>query len=104
MLLGAWIFMELEQENEKSLFLHFNKLFEEFNSTRNVSDALMNDLSNLYREALSMGIADPLNPNYRSKWDFAGSFYFAGTVLTTIGKSDAIDLLSEDQLYFGPMS
>lgn len=85
MILGALTFMKLEHENEKTIVDHFNKLFQEFNATKNVSDALMNDLSNLFREAFSMGI-DPYNPHYQSKWDFAGSFYFVGTVLTTIGK------------------
>lgn len=85
MILGALIFMELEQDNEKTLVNRIIKTFEEFNATQNVPDELMNNLSNLYQDAFAMGI-NPNDNSHHSKWDFAGSFYFVGTVLTTIGK------------------
>jgi hypothetical protein len=83
MLLGATIFMFLEQDNEVAMrqrYYHALKVFLANNPSVNVTElaSLLKD----HADAASTGLL----MDKRSRWDFAGSFYFVGTVVSTIGK------------------
>lgn len=84
LVIGALLFQHLESGAEEIARQNYVQLFKDLASRLNIttSSTLMNDMIGVHKKACSIGI-----PNPDSKiWSFSGSFYFAGTVLTTIGK------------------
>ena len=81
MTLGALLFMCIERSEEvrhrKEYLLHVDV----FRRTYNVSEKDLRHLLNVHADAASAGLLD----DKRHRWDFAGSFYFVGTVVSTIG-------------------
>ena len=76
--------MVLERDNEiqekteyQSKLDDFYAKYEDFVDRKDVEDLLK-----LHSEAEAAGIVG----NRRDRWDFSGSFYFVGTVVSTIGK------------------
>ena len=83
MLVGALVFMLLEQENEqveKSIFEGQLEVF--YTKYPNVSRTDMDVMFKLYAKADAAGYVGSKRP----RWDYPGSFYFVGTVVSTIGK------------------
>ena len=82
MIIGAGVFSALELGNEMKLKDHYYYIFDSFSKKNNLSSTALSELLASQQEACLLGVAlDSYN-----KWDFAGSFYFTGTVITTIGK------------------
>ena len=82
MLFGATVFMLLERDKEiegRNSYQHYLKGFLERNDV-NLTD--LEFLLDIHAEAASAGIIEGKRP----RWDFAGAFYFVGTVVSTIGK------------------
>lgn len=82
MLTGATIFMFLERDREvedRNSYYHaldtFRIMYPEVNETD------LQVVLDHHAEAASAGIIE----GKRQRWDFAGSFYFVGTVVSTIG-------------------
>ncbi|KAH3874755.1 potassium channel subfamily K member 13-like [Dreissena polymorpha] len=82
MLAGAAIFMALERGNEIKEKENYDKKIEEFYAKYPSVDR--SDLDKLLKEH-SQAESAGLIGNRRPRWDFAGSFYFVGTVVSTIG-------------------
>ncbi|XP_026088485.1 potassium channel subfamily K member 13-like [Carassius auratus] len=82
LLCGAAVFSALEHPKEKLAKDRWAQRIEQFTHKYNLSpDELKNFLRN-YEEASVAGIrVDATRP----RWDFAGAFYFVGTVVSTIG-------------------
>lgn len=82
MLVGASIFMVLEGENEtlekEKYRNHLQDFYDKYPSV-NKSD--LTALLKVHSEAESAGFVGDKRP----RWDFSGSFYFVGTVVSTIG-------------------
>lgn len=83
MIIGAGIFSALEQQNEQKLKIYYNNIFYTFAKDNNLTSSAISHLLKTHRESCLLGVGI----NQINKWDFAGSFYFTGTVITTIGKS-----------------
>ena len=84
MLLGATVFMLLERDNEiqeRNMYYHVLETFIQGNPEVNLTQ--LEVLLKAHAEASSAGLLK----EYRERWDYAGSFYFVGTVVSTIGKS-----------------
>ncbi|NP_001020654.1 potassium channel subfamily K member 13b [Danio rerio] len=82
LLCGAAVFSALEQPKEKLAKERWAQRIEQFTNKYNLSqDDLKNFLRN-YEEANVAGIRVDAT---RARWDFAGAFYFVGTVVSTIG-------------------
>ena len=82
MLFGASVFMLLERDREvedRNTYQHILKTFLENND---VNETQLEMLLEVHAEAASAGIIEGKRP----RWDFAGAFYFVGTVVSTIGK------------------
>ena len=82
MIIGAGIFSALEQQNEEKLKTYYKDVFYTFAKDNNLSSSAITHLLKSHREACLLGVGI----NQINKWDFTGSFYFTGTVITTIGK------------------
>ena len=82
LVIGALIFQLLESDNEKELRKRYSDLFRDLEKDYNLTTTLMKEIERVHEEACGIGLVNPVS----EKWSFAGSFYFAGTVLTTIGK------------------
>ena len=83
MLAGATVFMILERDQEledRNTYHHEVGLFLKTNPCVNQVD--LKRILSIHHEAASSGIL----PQTRERWDFSGSFYFVGTVVSTIGK------------------
>lgn len=81
-LLGALIFMALESGAEQASSHSFNEQFDDFlfaNPQLNVSE--LNSLLRAYASAASTGMLNTSIP----RWNFAGSLYYVGTLVSTIG-------------------
>uniref|UniRef100_A0A8C2FIP7 Potassium channel, subfamily K, member 13b n=1 Tax=Cyprinus carpio TaxID=7962 RepID=A0A8C2FIP7_CYPCA len=85
LLCGAAVFSALEHPKEKLAKERWAQRIEQFTHKYNLSqDDLKNFLRN-YEEANVAGIrVDATRP----RWDFAGAFYFVGTVVSTIGDTN----------------
>ena len=83
MLSGATVFMFLEGENEIVERNHYYHTLETFlKNNPGVNRTELQILLHAHSEASSAGILT----DKRARWDFSGSFYFVGTVVSTIGK------------------
>ncbi|RWS06125.1 pheromone-regulated protein PRM7-like protein, partial [Dinothrombium tinctorium] len=81
MAFGATIFHFLESDEENQARRRYYAAYENFimkyNETVNLTD--LNKLLFEYGNATASGLIGK-----RSRWDFSGSFYFVGTVVSTI--------------------
>jgi len=83
MLVGASVFMILEKENEDQEKQEYNSHLDAFYAKYpSVNRSDLEYLLKIHSEAESAGFVG----NKRPRWDFSGSFYFVGTVVSTIGK------------------
>ncbi|XP_067119928.1 potassium channel subfamily K member 13-like isoform X1 [Centruroides vittatus] len=82
MIIGAAVFQILEQpeeEQNRQRFLNvYRNFWSKYNNTIDMQDVLT--LLYEYGNATAAGVIDK-----RQRWDFSGSFYFVGTVVSTIG-------------------
>lgn len=90
MFAGAFLFMNLEQDNELKEKQEYQSYLEDF-YTRNpgVNKTDLEALLTRHGAAEAAGYVG----NKRSRWDFSGSFYFVGTVISTIGMCNVILVL-----------
>ena len=82
MAVGAGVFSALELSNEVKLRKYYYSIFESFAKKNNLSSSALSSLLTSQKEACLLGVS----LDQHNKWDFAGSFYFTGTVITTIGR------------------
>ena len=83
MLAGAIVFMLLEQGREKEeRKRYYNALADFLVNNPDVNRTQLDSLLASHATASSEGLLN----EQRKRWDFAGSFYFVGTVVSTIGK------------------
>ena len=83
MLVGASVFMVLEQDKEvedRNFYFHSFNAF--LTSNPDVNRTELEALLEQHADAAAAGLLN----DKRRRWDFAGSFYFVGTVVSTIGK------------------
>ena len=91
LLIGAAIFEAIESPEEKRRRnkLQFQELRKNFTHRFNISEKDMTTLLEGLKEALDLGYEIAYNEvgGYRAtNWDFMDAFFFAGNVVTTIGK------------------
>lgn len=80
---GAGIFMVLEADNERVERADYEQLYRKFmDSNPAVNESQLQELLQRHALADAAGIVGDKRP----RWDFSGSFYFVGTVVSTIGK------------------
>ena len=83
LLCGAAVFSALEHPKEKQAKEKWAQRFEQFSQRHNLTKSDLEKFLRHYEEANVAGIrVDMLRP----RWDFTGAFYFAGTVVSTIGE------------------
>lgn len=84
MLLGACLFRALERQREIEARERYDRVLDDFWMKYNATV----DPEDLRRLLDEHGNASARNllPGRRPRWDFAGSFYFVGTVVSTIGE------------------
>lgn len=89
LLVGAAIFQAIELHNEKREREEeqFTALKENFTAKYNISKDDMKDFLEKLKKALELGF-DLQKGDYPSRyqWHFMNAFFFAGNVVTTIGK------------------
>ena len=83
MLMGATIFHMLENDNEQRRRHYFRTFISNITHVYNLSSETLRELYDIHEEACMHGALMNSTP----RWDFIGSFYFTGTVLTTVGAS-----------------
>ncbi|XP_063060116.1 potassium channel subfamily K member 13 [Engraulis encrasicolus] len=82
LLCGAAVFSALERPSELRARHRWQERLENFTQQHDISLEALRGLLRQYEEANVAGIrVDALRP----RWDFAGAFYFVGTVVSTIG-------------------
>ncbi|XP_055496183.1 potassium channel subfamily K member 13a [Leucoraja erinacea] len=79
---GAAVFSAMERGREKEAQRQWLQRRENFSRRHNISRAELSAFLRHYEEA---GMAGVRVDETRPRWDFAGSFYFVGTVVSTIG-------------------
>lgn len=80
---GAGIFMVLEADNERVERADYEQLYRKFmDSNPAVNESQLQELLQRHALADAAGIVGDKRP----RWDFSGSFYFVGTVVSTIGE------------------
>lgn len=85
LLCGAAIFSALEHPSELLARHRWRQQLDNFTQRYRVNLDALQTLLRQYEEANGAGIrVDTLRP----RWDFSGAFYFVGTVVSTIGKSN----------------
>lgn len=83
MLAGAIVFMLLERGRETEERMRYKDLLETFLKNHpDVNRTQLQTLLDSHAEASAGGLLK----GQRQRWDFAGSFYFVGTVVSTIGR------------------
>ncbi|TNN54818.1 Potassium channel subfamily K member 13 [Liparis tanakae] len=82
MLAGAAVFSSLERRAELEAHRLWDTRLRHFSHEYNISGEKLTSLLRHYEEARTAGIRT--KPG-RALWDIPGAFYFAGTVLSTIG-------------------
>lgn len=83
LLCGAAVFSALERPSELRARHRWQERLENFTQQHDISLEALRGLLRQYEEANVAGIrVDALRP----RWDFAGAFYFVGTVVSTIGE------------------
>lgn len=80
LLVGAAVFSALEYEEDQNRKLETKKLFRDFQAKYNIT------AEDFTRWAKLQRYQQNIDTNVE-QWSFAGSVYFATTVITTIGKS-----------------
>lgn len=87
LLCGAAIFSALEHPSELRARHLWRQQLDNFTQRYRVDLDALQTLLRQYEEANGAGIrVDTLRP----RWDFSGAFYFVGTVVSTIGKSETL--------------
>ncbi|XP_038608778.1 potassium channel subfamily K member 13 [Tachyglossus aculeatus] len=82
MVFGAAVFSAMERAQERAARARWDRALANFSRTHNLSRAALRAFLRDYERANAAGIRlDDLRP----RWDFAGAFYFVGTVVSTIG-------------------
>ncbi|XP_067847167.1 potassium channel subfamily K member 13a isoform X1 [Heptranchias perlo] len=79
---GAAVFSAIEQPKEKEAHRQWLRRKESFAQRYNISWA---ELRNFLRDYEEANVAGVRVSETRPRWDFTGSFYFVGTVVSTIG-------------------
>ncbi|EDO31528.1 predicted protein, partial [Nematostella vectensis] len=107
MLIGAFIFMSLEYKNEEQELRVLSEKLETLsaeNSTATFGSLKTDKQRQFLYDFCSHGLA--LNPGgeHHYQWDLAGSFYFAGTVITTVGFGLTAPVTRAGKLFFLPYS
>ena len=96
MLAGASVFMVLERDNEiqeKSVYQSkLDDFYAKYDGKVDRQD--VEELLKVHSEAEAAGIVG----NRRDRWDFSGSFYFVGTVVSTIGKKLCLNIFTPEFL------
>ncbi|MGH0149475.1 UNVERIFIED_CONTAM: hypothetical protein FKN15_035433 [Acipenser sinensis] len=90
LLLGATIFQALEKQAESQTRDHFQ--LEKLKFLKNytcLDRPALEKLVEVILDAWGKGVNPSGNSTNPSNWDFSSSFFFAGSVVTTIGKSSA---------------
>ncbi|KAK2104596.1 hypothetical protein P7K49_018452 [Saguinus oedipus] len=80
---GAAVFSALELAHERQAKQRWEERLANFSRGHNLSRDELRGFLRHYEEATRAGIRVD---NARPRWDFAGAFYFVGTVVSTIGK------------------
>ncbi|XP_059473207.1 potassium channel subfamily K member 13-like [Neocloeon triangulifer] len=86
MVAGAALFQFLEQDTELAMVQKFWDVYSDFQrrmaneSSPRVDMGLVHELLYAYGNASAVGLV-----HKRRRWDFAGSFHFVGTIVSTIG-------------------
>lgn len=81
LLFGAAVFQTIESGAEHREIHHFDKVQKNMKEKYNISDE---EMSNFFTE-ISKAIDDGYFDVAYDRWSFAGSLFFTGTVVTTIG-------------------
>lgn len=89
LLFGAAVFQTIESGAEHREIHHFDKVQKNMKEKYNISDE---EMSNFFTE-ISKAIDDGYFDVAYDRWSFAGSLFFTGTVVTTIGKYKFLILL-----------
>ncbi|XP_069771327.1 potassium channel subfamily K member 13a [Narcine bancroftii] len=79
---GAAVFSAIERDTERESQRRWVRRWENFSQRYNISRTELSVFLRQYEEA---GMAGVRVDETRPRWDFAGSFYFVGTVVSTIG-------------------
>lgn len=82
LLFGAAVFQTIESGAEHREIHHFDKVQQQMKEKYNISDDEMNNFFTEVSKAIDDGYFDVAY----DRWSFAGSLFFTGTVVTTIGK------------------
>jgi len=83
LLFGGALFQTIESGAEKKEKLHFDQVRQTITSKYNISEHDMAEFFVEINKAIEEGYFDV---EY-DRWSFAGSVFFSGTVVTTIGKN-----------------
>ena len=93
LLIGAAIFDAIEspEEEKRRKKLQFEELRKNFTSRFKISEKDMAELLDRLKDALDLGYDITYGNNQTggypaTNWDFMDAFFFAGNVVTTIGK------------------
>ncbi|GCB81158.1 hypothetical protein scyTo_0022970, partial [Scyliorhinus torazame] len=78
---GAAVFSAIEQPRERESQRQWRRREDTFSRRYNISRA---ELANLLRDYERANVAGVRVDESRPRWDFTGSFYFVGTVVSTI--------------------
>lgn len=82
--LGALIFQALEAKNEESERVDMTSTKEKFKKKYNITDKDMKVFMKKIEQVVDHGYSE----KWVKRWSLLGSLFFAGTVVTTIGKEN----------------